>query len=79
MKRLSRQRPADPRRAKQACLDDHAVKRGDDEDVGPPQAVMTMNDGREDKLAGALGRCSGQAQNRKPEIEMAVVFAQDDL
>ena len=55
------------------------MKGSDDQYVGPAQAVVAVDDGRDSQLTTERRRQVRAAQYRQSEIKVPVVLAQDDL
>ena len=55
------------------------MERSNNKNVGPAQAVVAVNNCRNNGPTIVFWGCSGQAQYRYPEIKMLVVFPDYDL
>src|SRR5262249_42523526 len=77
--RLRRRRPADLCRAAKTGLDDQSMKRGNEKDVETTQAIVAMDDGRQNQVTLGSRRRRTGAQDGKPEVQVLVVFSENDF
>jgi hypothetical protein len=55
------------------------MKWGNEKNVEAPQAIVAMNDGRQNQVPTSPRQRLTAAQNREPEVQVLVVLAKNDF
>jgi len=55
------------------------MKRGNEEKIETTEAIVAMDDGRQNQVSLGSRRRPTGTQNRKPEVQVLFVFSKDDF